>query len=241
MPHRFSLQSLNVGVATMTLEMGTDHFYSTLRAFGIGQPTGVDLIGEEGGILKVPGDPNWSESDLGTNSYGQGVSVTPLQMITAASAIANDGLMYQPRLIKQIIDGDDVINAQPTTLGRPISAETAEAVTQMMVRVVNEGATLAQLPGYSIAGKTGTAEIPSPLGYESGPNSSIVTFVGFLPADDPQAVILIKLDRPDGYWGSQVAAPTFRRLADRLVILMQIPTDDIRLALQAEGGVVNEQ
>jgi cell division protein FtsI/penicillin-binding protein 2 len=108
----------------------------------------------------------------------------------------------------------------------------------MMVEVVNSGLDgAATVPGYSIAGKTGTAQIPTPIGYEAA--TSIVSFVGFLPADDPQVTVLIKLDRPTGYWGSRVAAPVFQRLAQRLVILMNIPPDDIRHALAAEGGEVN--
>jgi len=100
------------------------------------------------------------------------------------------------------------------------------------------GVPLAQVPGYTIAGKTGTAEIPSPTGYEAG--TSIASFIGFFPADDPQVIILVKLDRPDEYWGSVVAAPVFKTLAERLVILLGIPTDDIRRQLQASGGRVNE-
>lgn len=222
------IRSLNIGAATIALEMGTDDFYSMMRSFGIGQPTGIDLFAEESGILKVPGDSNWSESDLGTNSFGQGVSVTPLQMVTMFAAIANDGIMRQPRIVKQIMTEDGVQEAQPTTIRRVISAETANIVTEMMVRTVNEGVPQAILPGYTIAGKTGTAEIPTAIGYE---DDSIVTFVGFLPADDPEVVVLVKLDRPDGYWGSQVAAPVFKRLADRLVILLEIPVDDVRHTL----------
>lgn len=223
------IKSLNIGAATIGLEMEPDDFYSMMRSFGFGQPTGIDLFAEESGILKVPGDSDWSESDLGTNSFGQGVSVTPIQMITAFAAIANDGIMRQPRIVKQIIDEDGTIQeAQPITIRRVISAQTANIVTDMLVRTVNEGTTQAILPGYTIAGKTGTAEIPSPLGYEVGPNSSIVTFVGFLPADDPEVVVLVKLDRPNGYWGNVVAAPVFKRLVDRLVILREIPVDTVR-------------
>jgi cell division protein FtsI/penicillin-binding protein 2 len=110
----------------------------------------------------------------------------------------------------------------------------------MMVAVVNNGLDdQAQLVGYTIAGKTGTAEIPTVTNqYESG--TSIVTFIGFLPADDPQISILIKLDRPNGYWASQVAAPVFRQLAEKLVVMMEIPTDDIRHQLASQGGVVSE-
>jgi cell division protein FtsI (penicillin-binding protein 3) len=222
------IRSLNIGATSIALEMGTDDFYSMMRSFGIGQPTGIDLFAEESGILKVPGDSDWSESDLATNSFGQGVSVTPLQMATMFSAIANDGIMRQPRIVKQIVTADGIQEAQPTTIRRVISAETADIVTDMMVRTVNEGIPQAILPGYTIAGKTGTAEIPTAIGYE---DDSIVTFAGFLPADDPEVVIFVKLDRPDGYWGSQVAAPVFKRLADRLVILLEIPVDNVRLTL----------
>jgi cell division protein FtsI (penicillin-binding protein 3) len=228
------VQSLNIGATEIALAMGPDRFYGKLGEFGLGRRTGIPLLGEGSGTLKTPGTPDWTDSDLATNSFGQGISVTPLQMITAVAAIANDGLMYQPRVVRQLIEGGVVTESEPTLLGRPISAETANIVTDMLVRAVNEGATRAAVPGYLIAGKTGTAQIPSPIGYER--DTSIVTFTGFFPADDPVAVVLIKLDRPDGYWGSEVAAPVFKRLAERLMLLMQIPTDDIRYALAAQGG-----
>jgi cell division protein FtsI (penicillin-binding protein 3) len=230
------VQSYNVGAAEIALEMGPDDFYQMVRAFGIGQRTGIDLPNESAGLLKVQGiDPEWSESDLATNSFGQGVSTTPMQLISAISAIANRGLMHQPRVVRQIVDGDEVFEAD-RNVRRAVSPETARQVADMMVRVVEEGATLARLEGYSIAGKTGTAQIPGPTGYQEGPNTTITTFVGFLPADDPVVSILVKLDRPDDYWGGIVAAPVFRQLVERLVILMDIPTDAIRLNLQAQGG-----
>lgn len=225
------VQSLNVGAATVSLQMGPNDFYRRLRAFGLGQSTGVDLQGEARGTMLVPGDPDWSESNLLTNSYGQGIAVTPLQMLTAISAIANGGLMMQPHVVYQVRDGDQIYTSEPSTLGRPISEETARVVTEMMVAVVRDGLDgRASVPGYTIAGKTGTAQIPVPgLGYD--PRGSIVTFVGFFPADDPQVSVLVKLDRPTDYWGSTVAAPVFARLAERLAILLNIPPDDIRRAL----------
>lgn len=232
------VQSLNVGAATIGTAMGPDSFYNEMSEFGFGRRTGIDLAGEEAGTMYAIGDPNWSESLLATNSFGQGIAVTPLQMLTAVNAIANDGLMMQPRVVYQIVDGENVYNAQPSALGRPITAETANAVTQMMVQVVeaglDDGATL---PGYTVAGKTGTAEIPTPIGYEA--NASIVTFVGFLPADDPQVSVLVRLDRPRDYWASLVAAPVFRRLAERLVVLLEIPNDETRLQITGEGGQVS--
>lgn len=233
------VQSLNVGAATIALQMGPTDFYTAMHDFGIGRLTGVDLEGEQSGQMHIPGDPDWSESNLLTNSFGQGVAVTPLQMLTAVNAIANDGLMMQPRIVYEIMDGDQRIPARTSNLGRPISAETAALVTEMMVQVVEQGLDdRAAVPGYSIAGKTGTAQIPTAIGYEQ--SASIVTFVGFLPADDPQISVLIRLDRPRDYWSSVVAAPVFRRLAERLVILLEIPTDDVRYQLAAQGGAVNE-
>ena len=228
------VQSLNVGVATIVEEMGPTRFYRMVTAFGFGEPTRVDLQGEASGILHMPGDTDWQESTLCTNSFGQGLAVTPLQMLTAVNAIANDGLMMQPHVVYQIIDGDQVYTTQPSPMGRPISAQTAHMVRDMMVQVVAQGTTQAQVPGYTVAGKTGTAEIPMPGGYE--PDSSIVTFVGFFPADDPQVSVLIKLDRPDEYWGTLTAAPVFAHLAERLAIELEIPADDMRLQIAAQGG-----
>jgi len=252
------VNSLNVGATEIALQMvrtaanasveddtlsGYNAFYEKLDDFGIGKPTRVDLQGEEAGILKTPyslaGD--WSESDLATNSFGQGVSVTSLQMLTAVNAIANDGLIMQPRVVHQIIDGENIIEARPTVTGRAISAETARIVRDMMEAVVRDGLDeRAQVPGYRVAGKTGTAQIPDVIGYL--PNEFIMSFVGFLPADDPQISILVMLDRPtSGNFASQTAAPVFSRLASRLVTLLEIPRDDIRYVLEAEGVDVSEQ
>jgi cell division protein FtsI (penicillin-binding protein 3) len=225
-------------MATIAVRMGPTSFYTMLDKFGVGRLTSIDLEGEQPGTLYVPGDENWSESNLGTNSFGQGVAVTPIQMITMAAAIANGGLMMQPRVVHEIVDGQTVIPSHPANLGRPISAETAREVTDMMVAVVNEGLDgKASVPGYTIAGKTGTAQISTPIGYEQG--AAIASFIGFFPADDPQVIILVKLDRPTDFWGSLTAAPAFAKLAERLAILLEIPTDDVRYALAAEGGAVN--
>lgn len=231
------VQSLNVGTSYIVREMlGATRFYQGLQAFGIGQPTLVDLEGEASGTLLLPGDQGWRESQLCTNSFGQGLAVTPLQMLTAVNAIANDGLMMQPHVVHQIIDGETVYTTQPSPIGRPISAQTARLVRDMMVQVVLQNVSEAQLPGYTVAGKTGTAQIPIPGGYEEG--ASIATFVGFLPADHPQVSILIKLDRPDEYWASLVIPPIFARLAEQLMVLLEIPPDQVRHELAAQGGIV---
>jgi cell division protein FtsI/penicillin-binding protein 2 len=233
------VKSLNVGAATVSLKMGPTDFYTYMSKFGIGRLTGVNLQGEAAGTLKIPGDSNWSESDLLANSYGQGVAVTPLQMITAVSAIANDGLMMQPNIVQKIVTGDQVNYSQPIALFRPISENTAHLVRDMMVAVIRDGVDgKASLPGYTVAGKTGTAEIPIPTGYRD--DAWKMTFIGFLPADDPQVIVLIKLDEPtSGRWASTVVAPVFQHLAQRLVVLMEIPSDDVRHALAGQGGDVD--
>lgn len=236
------VNSLNIGAATVALELEPEPFYRYFRRFGLGQLTNIDLPAEEVGIMRVPGDQGWNEADFASNSYGQAISVTPIQMVTAFSAIANDGLMYQPHVMHQIINGDEIRNAQPVP-SRVVSSETANIVTDMMVRVVNEGSTLAQVQGYTIAGKTGTAQISSPLGYEAGvEGATIASFIGFFPADAPQVVVYVRLDRPRvSRWGSQTAAPLFRDVAQRLALLLGIPNDNVRLTLQSQGGIVNQQ
>ena len=233
------IRSLNAGAATIGLEMGTDDYYSMMRAFGLGQATGVGLFAEERGELKIKGETNWTESHLGFNSFGQDLKVTSMQLITAFAAIANDGIMRQPRIVRQVISEDGVEEARPTTVRRVVSSETAAIVRDMMIRVVREGAPGAFMRGYTIAGKPGTAWISTAVGQEFGSHSSIVTFVGFLPAYDPEAVVLVKLDRPNEYYGYNVTPHVFKRIADRLVILLEIPDDEVRSRLEATEPDVN--
>ncbi len=225
------MSSLNVGATKIALEMGTSNFYGMMRAFGLGQATGVGLFAEERGELRIPGDSDWSESFLGLNSHGQSIEVTPMQMITAFAAIANDGIMRQPRIVRQVINADGVEDARPSTIRRVVSAETAALVKNMLILVVRDGAPAAELPGYSIAGMPGTAKISTAVAFEEGRNAKILSFIGFLPADDPQVAVMVKMDRPDADFGHQVAAPLFRRIADRLVILLEIPDDNVRARL----------
>jgi cell division protein FtsI (penicillin-binding protein 3) len=225
--------SLNVGAATITQMMGPTNFYNYLTAFGIGHVTNVDLEAEASGRLKRPGDPDWYESDLGTNSFGQGVAVTSVQLLTAVSAVANRGEMMQPHVLLAVDDGG-VHRTQPTVLGRPISEATALTLSEMLANSLEQEASNALVPGYRIAGKTGTAQIPIPGGYD--PEATIASFIGWGPVDDPQFIVLVKIDRPQSApWGSVVAAPVFSQLAQRLVVLLEIPPDDVRHALASAG------
>ncbi len=233
-------RAINVGAVHIALETGTDNFYSMMRAFGLGQPTGVGLFAEERGELKIPGDTDWSESRFGLNSFGQGLEVTPMQMITAFAAIANDGIMRQPRIVRQVISEDGVEEAHPSTVRRVISAETTGIMKDLLKRVIREGSPEAYMLGYTVAGMPGTAQISNALSqFEIGPHSSNTSFIGFLPADDPQVIVMVKLDRPESVYGYQVAAPVFRRVADRLVILLEIPDDNVRNQLQVAESRFN--
>ncbi|MFN2290435.1 MAG: peptidoglycan D,D-transpeptidase FtsI family protein [Anaerolineae bacterium] len=228
------VQSLNTVAAFISTSTGKDQFYTYLRRFGFGTLTQVDLASEGPGMMKLPGDSNWFPSELGTNSFGQGVAVTPMQMIVAASAVANKGMLMKPHIVGEMITKNREgtvrrIRVDPMMVRWAISQETAQTMTQMLVQVVEKGATQAQIPGYRVAGKTGTAQIPTPYGYH--PSDTIGSFVGYVPADDPQFIVLVKLDKPTASpWGSQTAAPTFRAIAERLLVYMQIPPDEIRLA-----------
>lgn len=220
-------KSLNVGAATLGQWMGQSTFYRYMEAFGLGQYTGVDLEAEAVGRLKRPGDDLWTEADLGTNSFGQGIAVTPLQELVAIAAVANGGVIMQPHLVSEIRDGDQIRQFQPTVVGRPISKATADTIAWMMEQAVAREVPEAAIPGYATAGKTGTAQIVEGAVYH--PTDVIGTFVGFLPADDPQVIVMVKIDRPqvplNARWGSMTAAPTFAELAKQLVVLLDIPPD----------------
>ncbi len=216
--------SLNVAAASISQRMGKERFYLYVRKFGFGQRTEIDLMGEVPGIVKTPSDPLYSNSDLGTNAFGQGISVTPIQMISAVASIANGGVLMSPHVVARKITADQVVELHPRAIRRTISSQTAQTLTSILVRAVDEYMPQAKVPGYSIAGKTGTAEIP--LGGTYHPTDYIASFVGYGPASNPQLVILVKLDRPQVQRsGGVAAAPVFQRIASRLFKYLAIPPD----------------
>lgn len=232
-------RSLNVGAATLATWMGPETYYEYMERFGFGRPTGIDLLAEASGTMPVPGDDLWTESFIATNAYGQSLAVTPLQMIAAASALANDGYLMQPFIVQEIHGGKPDFVHTPTVLSRPISRETAQQVTSMAVTAVAREVPKAQVEGYTIAGKTGTAQIA-----ENGiylPDDVIGSFIGWLPADDPEIIIFVKLDRPKSApWGSETAAPVFAELAEELVVLLGVPPDNIRLRADIMAARIND-
>lgn len=223
-------QSLNVGIAQVALALGKDRFYTYVKRFGFGHLTEVDLSSEGPGTLKTPKDADWHESDLGTNSFGQGIAVTPLQIALAVGAVANDGLLMKPHIVTRIVDSEREVEIKPAVVRRAVSQETAKTLTGMLVEALKRANSEALVPGYEIAGKTGTAEIPVPGGYH--PTLTLVSFAGYLPANDPQVLVLVIIDRPtSSRWGNTTAAPTFRRIAEQLVVLLNIPPNSARQEL----------
>jgi cell division protein FtsI/penicillin-binding protein 2 len=223
--------SLNVCLAYVASQrLGAQMLYDYLGRFGVGRLTGVDLAGEVPGQLRTPTHPEWTESDLGTNAFGQGVSVTPIQLMAAVSAIANGGEMVQPHVVREVVSSEGAYWPAPTSLGRPVSARTAQTLTGMLVDSIAEEALLTGLDGYQFAGKTGTAQIPSDYGYD--PNLTVASFIGWGPMPNPRFMILVRIDRPRiSPWGSVVAAPAFEDVARRLVVLMGIPPASVQAAL----------
>lgn len=221
--------SCNVGSAQVATKLGKSRFYHYIRAFGFGRPTGVDLPGEAGGIVPVPSA--WLGPALQTISFGQGVSTTAIQMLTAVTALANDGTMVKPFAVRAVRDrqGRTVAVTGRTPVGQVIKAGTAEAVLAMLVRATAEGTgTLARIAGYAVAGKTATAQKPGRTGgYD--PDRYIASFLGLVPVPHPRLAALVVLDEPRGaYYGGEIAAPVFREIAAQALWYLRVPP-------QAEG------
>lgn len=220
-------RSSNVGASYIATRTGKENYYGMLRQFGMGQKTGVDLDGEEIGIVRWPDDPTkiWNPIDLATNSFGQGLTVTPLQMVAAVSAIANGGVLYTPYVVERVERrGDVVLDRKPQVVRRVLRPEVAAATRQMMTDAA--GAALApkfNLPGYNIAAKTGTAQIPDKNG-RYDPDKTIASIISFFPAEKPLFTVLIKIDQPKkNALGADVTAPVLGRLAAQLLRYAGVP------------------
>jgi cell division protein FtsI/penicillin-binding protein 2 len=223
--------SLNVCMAWISTQMGTQVFYGYMNRFGLGHLTNIDLAGESAGRLKVPGDEDWYPVDLGTNAFGQGVAITPIQLLAAASSIANDGRMVSPHILYSMLREGRQYNVPAQYSGSPISSQTAQTLSNMLAISLENEASLALVPGYRVAGKTGTAQIPTSYGYYDSTRTN-ASFIGWGPVDDPQFMIYIWLESPSSsIWGSETAAPVFSEMAQKTVILLNIPPDQVRQLL----------
>lgn len=230
--------SLNVGSATVSTKMGARRFYEYVRRFGFGQLSGVDLAQEIAGWVRAPGNPEWHESDLATNSFGQGLAATPLQVLSAICAVANHGALMRPYVVARVVDGAKTTETVPQALRQVVSPEAAAETTEMLVRGVDLVQEAVAIAGYSVAGKSGTSQVYMPSGgYD--PQQTIASFAGYAPADDPQFAILVVLDRPQKeQWGSRAAGPVFREVAQQLLTLLAVPPDSVRLSSAALSGSV---
>ncbi len=216
------IHSDNTGMVFVAQKLGVDRMIDYLGKFGIGNTTGIDLQGEVSASLKPKNQ--WYAVDLATTGFGQGISVTPVELLDATAAIANGGVEMEPHVVAAIEDPDgNIIKIPPKSISAPISIGTAKAMTEIMVDAVEKGeASWARLKGYRIAGKTGTASIPIQGHYD--PNQTIASFVGFAPADDPKFVMLVILNRPTAsIYGSETAAPIFFDIAKSLLGYYGIP------------------
>ena len=213
-------KSSNVGAITLAELLGKQRLTSWISRFGFGRTTGIDFPGESQGIV-LPAD-KWSGSTIGNVPIGQGIAVTPMQMASAYAAIANGGVWTRPHLVERVGDG----LPKPVARHRIVTRWIAGELTSMLQNVVLDGTgTLAQIPGYHVAGKTGTAAKPDRQGVYSN-SKYVASFVGFAPATRPRIVVLVAVDEPQGaIWGGVVAAPAFKEIAQQTLQYLSAPPD----------------
>jgi cell division protein FtsI/penicillin-binding protein 2 len=214
--------SLNTGVVFVEDKMGDDTFLNNVVAFGFGSKTGIDLSGEVGGNISQLF--NNRKINFATASFGQGIAVTPIQLINAYSVIANGGKLMKPNIVSKIIDGDSSEKIEPKIIGAPINEKTAKTIQSMLTDVVDKGFDKARIKGYDIAGKTGTAQIPDESGGYMGQDRFIHNFVGFAPSYNARFVVLIKVDQPKGIkFAADSLSPVFGDIAKYLIRYFNIP------------------
>lgn len=225
--------SLNVGAAHVAGALGPERFDTAMAAFGFGAPTGIDLAGEVPGTIYGPSDEGWSETFWALSSFGQGMAATPIQVASAMAVLANDGRRMVPHVVAARIGPGGVAQAIPPRMAaQVISPATARTMRGMLAEVVASKTTEAAVPGYEVAGKTGTSEVPSR--FDPDENETIASFCGFLPASAPRAVICVKVDLPQvDTTGVHVAAPLFRAVAEAAVQTLDIAP---RTGLALAGG-----
>jgi cell division protein FtsI/penicillin-binding protein 2 len=219
-------RSLNTGAIWLSDLIGDERLYDSILAFGFGDSTHSGFGGEAVGILRTSDEPGWYPSDLATNSYGQGIAATPLQVITAIAAIVNGGELMRPYIVAETNGPSGRRVYEPVVVRRVISEQSSQTMVQMLQDVV-EGVPnhLARVDGYHVGGKTGTTLVSIPTGYAL--DSTIASFVGFAPVDDPAMIMLIKIDQPqDDPLGGVVAAPVFAKLAPTILSYLGLPPTD---------------
>jgi len=210
-------RSSNIGAVKIAMELNEDRLYRYLRAFGFGERTEIDLPGEIAGLVKGPQD--WGRRSLASIAIGQEIGITPLQLVTAVSAVANGGWLMKPYVVAEVRDssGRTVARTTPIVRRRPISPETTHTLAGILEGVVTTGTgTRAAVPGYRVAGKTGTAQKIDPATGAYSSTQVVGSFVGFAPMENPRLAVIVVVDEPQSdAWGGMVAAPVFRRVVEQ--------------------------
>jgi cell division protein FtsI/penicillin-binding protein 2 len=219
-------KSLNTGAIWLSDLIGPERLYESIERFGFGEPTHSGIGGESAGLLRTHEDAEWYAADLATNSYGQGIAATPLQVITAIASVINGGQLMRPYIVEEVDGPDGRRVYEPVVVRRTISVASSETMVEMMHQVVDGVAGhLAHVQGYDVGGKTGTTLVSIPTGYAL--DSTLATFVGFAPVDDPAMIMLVKIDQPqDDPLGGIVAAPVFAKLAPKILSYLNVRPND---------------
>jgi cell division protein FtsI (penicillin-binding protein 3) len=233
-------RSSNVAAAKIAMALGEARLYRYLRAFGFGQKTEIDLPGEVPGLLKEPRD--WGPRTLASLAIGQEIGITPIQLATAVSAVANGGWLMRPYVVAEVRDGYGhlVVQTQPEVRRHPITSETAQTLGAILQGVVTAGTgRRAQVSGFRVAGKTGTAQKVDPATGTYSPTKSVASFAGYVPLENPRLTIVVIIDEPQGEaWGGTVAAPVFRRVAEQVLPYLGVASQEpIKLALATHTGI----
>ncbi|MFH1353665.1 MAG: penicillin-binding protein 2 [bacterium] len=218
-------KSNNIGMVWVGKQLGPEILYDYLRRFGLGEKTGIELEGEV--VSNLPEPDDWNITTTATTAFGQGIALSPIQALNAINALANGGLLQQPHVVAGTRSADgDMTDIQPATVRQVIDRRVAEQVSAMLVSVIENGVAMAaRVPGYYLAGKTGTAQVPDERG-KYDPDRKIISFVGYGPVESPRFSILIKLDDPAGLsFASGTTAPMFQHIANKLINYYQIPPD----------------
>ncbi len=227
-------KSSNIGAAKTGMALGDQRLYRYLQAFGFGQKTEIDLPGEAGGLVKHPRE--WGRRSLASISMGQEIGVTPIQMVSAVAALANGGVLMKPYVVSEVRDaqGKTLRQILPQVKCRVVSPETARTVTSILEGVVTDGTgAKAAIPGFRVAGKTGTAQKIDPRTGAYSSTLFVGSFVGFVPADNPRLAMIVVIDEPQGEsWGGTVAAPVFRRVGEQVLNYLGVSSDaPVKLAM----------
>ncbi len=233
-PARMLYFSSNVAALQFGEIVGRDDFYKYVRLFGYGQPTGIDLAGEGTGIVNWPIGENWSDLTLDTNAFGQGISVTPVQHLTAISAVANGGTLMWPHVVKRKCKGTQCEDIAPRPVRRVVDQGVTDQIRKMLVDnsmnyapvvwgpITGSYAKVPLVPGFRVTAKTGTSQIPLNGGYDS--NGTIGSVVGWAPAEQPRIAVLVKIDRPkDDPWGVNTAIPVYQKVVSQLLTYYRMP------------------